>query len=143
MVKGGLLRKDGFFALVFSLLFLIGCVNGADFIERFEYIAYDLGIQYAHRNPAPVENIVIVAIDDESIQNIGHWPWPRNGLADVVDKLSAAKAGVIGLQMFLSEPQTDAGLDYIRRLSAVLGKASREREVALRLNQAEQGVHTG
>ena len=53
MVEGGLLKKDWFFALVFSLLFLIGVVNGAAFLERFEYIAYDVGIQYAHRNPAP------------------------------------------------------------------------------------------
>ena len=74
MVEGGLLKKDWFFALVFSLLFLIGVVNGAAFLERFEYIAYDVGIQYAHRNPAPVENIVIVAIDDESIQKLGRWP---------------------------------------------------------------------
>src|SRR3970282_486997 len=130
MVKGGLLRKDWFFALVFSLLFLIGIVNDADFLERFEYIAFDLGIQYAHRNPAPVENIVIVAIDDDSIQNIGHWPWPRNVLAEVAKKLRATNARVSALQMSLSEPQTDAGLDYIRRLSALLGKASRKGEVA-------------
>src|SRR4030066_112442 len=107
MVKGGLLRKDWFFALVFSLLFLIGVVNGAAFLERFEYIAYDLGIQYAHRNPVPVENIVIVAIDDESIQKLGRWPWPPNVLAEGVEKLRAAKPRVIGLQMFLSEPQAN------------------------------------
>ena len=142
MVEGGLLKKDWFFALVFSLLFLIGVVNGAAFLERFEYIAYDVGIQYAHRNPAPVENIVIVAIDDESIQKLGRWPWPRNVLAEVVDKLSAAKARVIGLQMFLSEPQANAGLDYIRRLSALLGKASRKGEVATLLNQAERELNT-
>ena len=121
MVKGELLKKDWFVALVFSLLFLIGVFNGAAFLERLERIAYDAGIQSAHRSPGSAENIAIVAIDDESIQKIGRWPWPRSVLAEVVDRLSAAKARVIGLQIFLSEPQTDAGLGYIRRLGAALG----------------------
>jgi len=142
MVKGGLLKQDWFIALVFSLLFLIGVFNGATFLERFERIAYDAGIQSAHRNPGSAENIAIVAIDDESIQKIGRWPWSRSVLADVVDKLSAAKAKVIGLQIFLSEPQTDAGLGYIRRLSAALGKAAQKGEVAALLNQAEQELNT-
>jgi CHASE2 domain-containing sensor protein len=142
MVKGELLKQDWFIALVFSLLFLIGVFNGATFLERFERIAYDAGIQSAHRNPGSAENIAIVAIDDESIQKIGRWPWSRSVLADVVDKLSAAKAKVIGLQIFLSEPQTDAGLGYIRRLSAALGKAAQKGEVATLLNQAEQELNT-
>ena len=142
MVKGELLKKDWFLALVFSLLFLIGVFNGAAFLERLERIAYDAGIQSAHRNPGAAENIAIVAIDDESIQKIGRWPWPRSVLAEVVDKLSAAKARVIGLQIFLSEPQTDAGLGYIRRLGAALGKAAQKGEVAKLLTQAEQELNT-
>jgi len=142
MVKGGLLKKDWFLALVFSLLFLIGVFNGVAFLDRFELMAYDLGIKSAHRNPGSNENIAIVAIDDDSIQQIGRWPWPRNVSAEVVDKLSAAKVKVIGLQIPLSEPQTDAGLGYIRRLSAALGKASRKGEVAALLKQAEQELDT-
>ncbi len=142
MVKGGLLKKDWFFALVFSLLFLIGVFNGAVVFDRFELMAYDVGIQSAHRTPGSNENIAIVAIDDESIQQIGRWPWPRNILAEIVDKLSAAKANVIGLQIPLNEPQTDAGLEYIRRLSTALGKTSRRGDVAALLNQAEQELDT-
>jgi len=142
MVKGGLLKRDWFFALVFSVLFLIGVFNGAAILDRFELIAYDVGIQSAHRNPGSVENIAIVAIDDASIQNIGRWPWSRDLLADMVRKLSAAKASVIGLQIPLNEPQTDAGLGYIRRLSAALGKTARKGEVAALLKQAEQELDT-
>ena len=142
MVKGELLKKDWFVALVFSLLFLIGVINGADFLERLEQIAYDAGIQSAHRNPGSAENIVIVAIDEESIQKIGRWPWPRSVLAETVERLSAAKAKVIGLQIFLSEPQTDAGLTYIRRLGAALGKSALKGDVGTLLLQAEQELNT-
>jgi CHASE2 domain-containing sensor protein len=142
MVKGGLLKKDWFFGLVFSLLFLIGVFNGAAFLDRFEFIAYDLGIQSAHRSPGSVENIAVVAIDDDSIQKIGRWPWSRDVLADVVNKLSAANAKVIGLQIPLSEPQADAGLVYIRRLSAALDTKSKKGEVAALLKQAETELNT-
>ena len=40
MVKGELLKKDWFVALVFSLLFLIGVFNGAAFLEGLA----DLGL---------------------------------------------------------------------------------------------------
>ncbi len=142
MGKGELLKKDWFVALVFSLLFLIGVVNGADFLERLERMAYDAGVQAAHRNPGSAENIVIVAIDEDSIQKIGRWPWPRNVLAEAVDRLSAAKAKVIGLQVFLSEPQTDAGLGYLRRLGAALGKSAQKGEVGALLTQAERELNT-
>lgn len=142
MGKGELLKKDWFVALVFSLLFLIGVANGAVFLERLERIAYDAGIQAAHRSPGSAENIVIVAIDEESIQSIGRWPWPRSVLAEVVDRLSAAKAKVIGLQIFLSEPQADTGLGFIRRLGAALGKSAQKGEVGALLQQAEQELNT-
>lgn len=142
MVKGELLKKDWFIALVFSLLFLIGVINGTDFLERLERIAYDAGIQSANRNPGSATNIVLVAIDEESIQKIGRWPWPRTVLAEAVERLSAAKAKVIGLQIFLSEPQTDAGLTYIRRLGAALNKSALKGEVATLLLQAEQELNT-
>ena len=142
MGKGELLKKDWFVALVFSLLFLIGVANGAVFLERLERIAYDAGIQAAHHSPGSAENIVIVAIDEESIQQIGRWPWPRSVLAEMVDQLSTAKAKVIGLQIFLSEPQADAGLGFIRRLGAALGKSAEKGEVGTLLRQAEQELNT-
>jgi serine/threonine-protein kinase len=142
MVKEGLLKKDWFVALVFSLLFLVGVINGAAFLERLERIAYDAGIQSAQRHPGSAENIAIIAIDEESIQKIGRWPWPRSVLAEVVERLGAAKARVIGLQIFLSEPQTDAGLVYIRRLGVALGKSAQRGEVGALLKQAEQELNT-
>jgi CHASE2 domain-containing sensor protein len=142
MVKGELLKKDWFVALVFSLLFLIGVINGTDFLDRLEHIAYDVGVQSAHRNPGSAESISIVAIDEESIQKIGRWPWPRSVLAEVVSQLTAANAKVIGLQIFLSEPQTDSGLAYIRRIGAALGKSAQKGEVATLLNQAEKELDT-
>jgi hypothetical protein len=59
MVKGELLKKDGFVALVFSLLFLIGVMNGASCLERRERIADDAGMPSAQHRLSATKTQVI------------------------------------------------------------------------------------
>jgi signal transduction histidine kinase len=57
--------------------------------------------------------VVLVLIDDDSLQQFGRWPWSRELLAQLNSNLAKAGAGVIGLDILLSEPQspkTDASL---------------------------------
>ena len=51
--------------------------------------------------PAPVR---VVDIDDESLDRIGQWPWPRTVVARMVRKLQAAGAAVIVFDMIFAEP---------------------------------------
>ena len=60
--------------------------------------------------PAPQRSgqIVIVGIDDSSFNWTGYrWPWPRAYLAKIVDRLNQAGAKVVGLDVFLFEPDQD------------------------------------
>ena len=50
------------------------------------------------------DNLVIVAIDERSLAQIGRWPWSRQRLADLVDRLHTAGAKAVGLDLLLSEP---------------------------------------
>jgi signal transduction histidine kinase len=66
-------------------------------------------------SPAPAQKsqVVLVTIDDESLQRYGRWPWSRTLLAQLTNNLEQAGAGVIGLDILLSEPQAgdaDKGL---------------------------------
>jgi len=47
--------------------------------------------------------IVMVAIDDESLTRLGRWPWDRNVHARVIDFLTEAKASVIGYDVLFAE----------------------------------------
>jgi adenylate cyclase len=64
--------------------------------------------------PRPASaDIVIVAIDDKSIQEFGVWPWPRSLHAQMIDKLSETAARSIGYDVTFSEtsdPTNDAAL---------------------------------
>ncbi|MEP9387636.1 adenylate/guanylate cyclase domain-containing protein [Mesorhizobium sp. KR9-304] len=48
--------------------------------------------------------VAVVDIDDESIRQLGQWPWSRTVLASVIDRLAAEGAAAIGLDIILSEP---------------------------------------
>lgn len=49
-------------------------------------------------------DVVIVAIDDESIRKIGQWPWPRAAFARVFRELKRSSPAVVGLDVMMSEP---------------------------------------
>lgn len=49
------------------------------------------------------EQVVVVAIDNESIQEFGVWPWDRSRHAQMIEKLESAGARSIGYDVTLSE----------------------------------------
>jgi adenylate cyclase len=53
----------------------------------------------------PDPSIVVVAIDDVSIQKIGRWPWDRTVHADLINRISAGQPLVIGYDVNFPEPQ--------------------------------------
>jgi adenylate cyclase len=52
----------------------------------------------------PLSNIVIIAIDDKSLQEIGRWPWDRIQFARLFEKTKDAR--VVGVDVAFFEPST-------------------------------------
>ena len=63
--------------------------------------SFDLIQQYD--TPTMSEDVVIVEIDEKSIEQNGQWPWKRTVLADVIWRLREAGAGIIVLPILFSE----------------------------------------
>ena len=89
-----------------------------DFFSGLERRFFDLASTQTARTPS--DRIAIIAIDDQSIANIGRWPWPREVHAQLIDQLSAAKAKTVAHTAFFFEPQTDRGLLQLRELRSLL-----------------------
>ncbi|HEB01869.1 MAG TPA: CHASE2 domain-containing protein, partial [Nitrospirae bacterium] len=71
-------------------------------LQAIEYKTYDFRarmLQEEQKSP-----VVIVAIDDSSIEQIGRWPWPRKYIAGLIDILNSYGARVIGVDIFYTEP---------------------------------------
>ena len=111
--KTGFWKSDAFLGIAVSLVMLV--VGSTDLLQSLERKAYDLGVGMASRTPS--DKVAVIAIDKTSIDNIGRWPWSRNVMADMVEKLAAARAKVIASTIFYSEPQLDPGLGYINKVA--------------------------
>jgi serine/threonine-protein kinase len=120
MKKTSFWKTDWFVALLFALVFLSGA--NSDLMQSLERKAYDLGVLASLRTPS--DKIAVIAIDDQSIANLGRWPWPREIHANMVDILAAGRAKVIGYTVFFFEPQVDAGLGYINKIAGLVAGSS-------------------
>ncbi|MDP2811725.1 MAG: serine/threonine-protein kinase [Rhodocyclaceae bacterium] len=112
MGKANFWKADWFLGLLVSLVVLF--IGNGDLLQSLERKAYDLGVVMASRQPS--DKVAVIAIDKQSLDNIGRWPWSREIHAEMIGKLAAAKAKVISTTVFFSEPQLDPGLAYINKL---------------------------
>jgi PAS domain S-box-containing protein len=64
---------------------------------------------------APPEDIVIVAVDDASLQQVGSWPWPRSVMAGALDRITAARPLAVGLDVVYAEASDPAQDELLTR----------------------------
>ncbi|WP_337661023.1 CHASE2 domain-containing protein [Erythrobacter sp. Alg231-14] len=50
------------------------------------------------------DNVVVVEVDDYSIEEAGQWPWPRYVTAQLIDQIGAAQPRAIGIDVYFTEP---------------------------------------
>ena len=80
------------FSAIVSSLMLVGFLN-----------TWESKVSDAFYAPGrPLDDIVIVAIDDQSLQELGRWPWPRDRFARVLENLN--QSSVIGIDISFFEP---------------------------------------
>lgn len=102
-----------------ALTMALGWLNG---LGRIDQLIYDGAVTLVKR-PVP-DDVLIVAIDDQAIEALGRWPWPRSLHAQLLDRLQGARA--VGMDLVFSEPdargaEDDALLsDAIRRHGRVV-----------------------
>src|SRR3954469_16796982 len=75
---------------------------GLGWFWRLDQTLYDAALSLRHR-PAP-DDIVIVAIDQQSLDQIGRWPWRRAIHATVIDRLTEMGVKGVAVDILLAEP---------------------------------------
>lgn len=91
------------------------------FLKSIELKTYDAKFRW--RGTRPIQkNIVIVAIDDKSIEMFGRWPWNRAILAEGLERILDGKPKLVAFDMVFSEKDpTSADSDPI--FSGVIQKS--------------------
>lgn len=77
---------------------------------------YRQSLQVIHKRPLPNKDIVILAVDDASLESLwdkyGEWPIPRNVYADMINYLEAQKPQAIIFDLlFIKSMRTAEGAD--------------------------------
>ena len=77
-------------------------------LARVRLIAFDTLQQLQPRQADPAYPVRIIDIDERSLAAMGAWPWRRDILADLVERLTARGARVIAFDIVLASTEPDA-----------------------------------
>ncbi|MDR1744391.1 MAG: CHASE2 domain-containing protein, partial [Planctomycetota bacterium] len=93
---------------VYSVLRAIaGLINVSDdFTQEIMYSMRGPG-----NYPSTLEEIAVVAIDEDSLIRHGAWPWPRSEVAKLVEKVSGAS--VVALDVLFPEPDRTSLANFV------------------------------
>ncbi len=83
-------------------------------VARLRSLVFDVYQQMSPRAYDPSLPVRIVDIDEESLKQVGQWPWPRTVLAALVDKLAANGAAAIGFDIVFPEPDRMSPANALR-----------------------------
>ena len=102
------------------LLVLLGHAVGTyriGLIDRLDAIFYDARLRLTM--PRTVDDrIVIVDIDEKSLAEQGRWPWGRDRLAMLLDRLFAEyEVQVVGFDVVFAEPDASSGVGVLESLA--------------------------
>jgi adenylate cyclase len=83
-------------------------------VARLRSLVFDTYQQIEPRKYDPGLPLRIVDIDEDSLKQIGQWPWPRTVLAELVQKLNENGAAAIGFDMVFPEPDRMSPANALR-----------------------------
>ena len=126
---------------VVALLVLVGAlfVRAADpwALQNLRSVAFDTFQQIQPREFLPDAPVRIVDIDEAALAAYGQWPWPRNVIAQLVEKLAKQGAAAIAFDVIFAEADRSSA----NRMAATLGGFG-DPEAARRLASAQDNDTT-
>jgi PAS domain S-box-containing protein len=87
----------------------------ADLLWRTDLSFYDAALP----GGPPPGDVVIVAVDDASIAELGRWPWRRAVHAALLDRLRAMGVRAVGLDFLFTEPDSATALGDVALAEAM------------------------
>jgi len=91
--------------VLMAICAFIVTINPPGMFEQIEYKTLDARFQSRGAIP-PDQRIVILAIDDASLAKVGRWPWSRDKIGLLIERvIGDYDAAVLGFDIVFSEPQ--------------------------------------
>src|SRR5215472_4440081 len=89
-------------AACFGVALAVLLLSWTAYFSELNSRAYDWTLRVAGELK-PAVAVTIVAIDEESLDQIGKWPWNRDKLAQLIDRVQAGLPRAIGVDILLND----------------------------------------
>ena len=102
-----------------GLVVAFGMMAGYLFLPQ-SYLSLDNKIRdylFLFRGPMPTSgHVAIVDIDERSLAELGQWPWERHKVARLLENLTEAGVGIVGMDVVFAEPDNASPARVLRQL---------------------------
>lgn len=105
MTRNWLPIKTTPWTLGLPLLTILLLLQATSVPQRLDFWLYDTLITASPSEAS--DDVVLVAIDELSVDRLGRWPWPRTTHTRLIEKLDAAGAKTIVFDILFPEPSPD------------------------------------
>ncbi|GLS19096.1 guanylate cyclase [Labrys miyagiensis] len=85
-------------------------------LPRLSEIVFDSYQRWHAQRRDPDSPVRIVAVDEKSLAEVGQWPWPRDTIAKLTQKLTDAGAAAIAFDIAFGEPDQNSPNRLVKRL---------------------------
>jgi adenylate cyclase len=120
--------------LIITLLFVGHAARfyNVDLITQLDSNIYDARLRLTM--PRGVDSrVVILDIDEKSLQEVARWPWPRDIMAKIIDKLfDKYRVAVVGFDVVFAEADYSSGIRALDQLAEAQLKRDAEFQQAYR-----------
>ncbi|CZG18705.1 TPA: CHASE2 domain-containing protein [Legionella pneumophila] len=112
--------------VLLTLFFNVPPLNSL--ISQFEGRVYDQIINFNWHSKPENLKVIIIDIDEKSLEQEGRWPWPRSKIAELLNKLQENGVVTVGFDIVMSEAETNYALGLIEKLSQFSGKMTTDQK---------------
>src|SRR5262249_30531070 len=106
--------------LAATLVVVLGRLLSSTSSAPMEFAVYDRVLRAS--TDAPTRDIVIIAIDDDSVARFGAWPWPRDVHAELINRLHGSEARLVA---FATPFNSTSDAEEAARARATLAQVER------------------
>jgi adenylate cyclase len=101
------------------------------FIKQLENWTYDARLNFTRPDTID-DRIVIIDIDENSLAEVGRWPWGRDKLARIIDNLfNHYEVDVVGFDIVFAEKDESSGLEKFEQLANTTLRGNEDYQQAL------------
>jgi adenylate cyclase len=121
-----------------TTVFVLGHVSGkyvVPYVNQVENLLYDTRVRLTA--PGGIDDrIVVVAIDESSLERLGHWPFTREKFAQLMNNLFGYGTSVVAFDVLFAERDEGVDIELLRELAS----ADQDLEFVRKLNELEPEI---